>query len=132
MDSKTDLGSLKCIPYEPPQWLVGKLKYMPTHRIHLGNFPTPIQPWNFEGTSKHFFHICDSLFILLVEGKKRNLLIKRDDFSEMAASGNKIRKLEFIFAEVKEGGHDLVLSIGGTQSNHCRSVSAIAARLGIF
>jgi D-cysteine desulfhydrase len=69
-----------------------------------------------------------------VDGVKHALLIKRDDFSESAASGNKIRKLEFIFADVlQEGsGYDGVLSIGGTQSNHCRSVSALAARLGMF
>jgi len=109
-----DHGDLLCHPYIPPPWLLGKIKNIPTHRMHLGNFPTPIQPWRFE-----------------VDGKKHQLLVKRDDFSEMAASGNKIRKLEFIFAEVIQGGYDMVLSIGGTQSNHCRSVSVVAARLGV-
>jgi len=59
------------------------------------------------------------------------MLIKRDDLSDFAASGNKLRKLEFIFPHVVAGQHDWIISIGGTQSNHCRAVSAVAARLGI-
>jgi len=101
--------------YNPPSWLAGKIKNIPTHKLNLGNFPTPIQQWKFE-----------------VDGKKHQLLIKRDDFSESAASGNKIRKLEFIFAEIlRDASYDSVLSIGGTQSNHCRAVSVVAARLGL-
>lgn len=33
-----------------------------------------------------------------------------------------VRKLEFLMAEVRRGGHDSVLTIGGIQSNHCRRV----------
>jgi D-cysteine desulfhydrase len=59
------------------------------------------------------------------------MLIKRDDLSDMTASGNKIRKLEFIIADVLAGSHDWVLSVGGTQSNSCRAVTAIASRVGL-
>lgn len=84
------------------------------HSLQLGNFPTPIQPWSFKVNDKEF-----------------SLLIKRDDLSDLTASGNKIRKLEFILPEVIQGSYDWVVSIGGTQSNHCRAVSAVCARLGI-
>lgn len=36
-------------------------------------------------------------------------------------SGNKVRKLEFLMAEAVKRGHDSVITIGGIQSNHCRS-----------
>jgi hypothetical protein len=46
---EVNLGDLVIHPYHPPNWLVGKVKFIPSHRLHLGNFPTPIQPWRFEG-----------------------------------------------------------------------------------
>lgn len=49
----------------------------------------------------------------------------------MAASGNKIRKLEFILPEVMVGDYDYLLSLGPSQSNSCRILSAIAPRLGL-
>eukprot|EP01126_Amoeba_proteus_P029058 TRINITY_DN2863_c0_g1_i2.p1 TRINITY_DN2863_c0_g1~~TRINITY_DN2863_c0_g1_i2.p1 ORF type:complete len:393 (+),score=75.86 TRINITY_DN2863_c0_g1_i2:78-1181(+) len=102
-------------PYIPPEWVRNKcIKNIPKTRIRLGNFPTPLQDWSFK-----------------VKGKQFDLLIKRDDLSDMTASGNKVRKLEFIFPQILEESYDWVISVGGTQSNHCRAVSAIAARLGI-
>ncbi len=56
--------------------------------------------------------------------------IKRDDLSACAASGNKIRKLEYIFAEAQRQNCDTVISCGGLQSNHCRSTAILAAQLG--
>lgn len=47
----------------------------------------------------------------------------------MAASGNKIRKLEFILPEVLVGNYDYILSLGPLQSNSCRILTAIAPRL---
>ena len=57
--------------------------------------------------------------------------IKRDDLTEAAASGNKIRKLEYVFARVLEAGCDTVITSGGLQSNHCRTTALLAARLGL-
>ncbi len=59
-----------------------------------------------------------------------SLLIKRDDMTEAAASGNKVRKLEFLFAEAQESGADALISVGGTASNHCRAVATLAGRAG--
>jgi len=103
-------------PYVPPEWVVSRrnLSFVPTHKANLAHFPTPIQRWSFRARDKDY-----------------NLYIKRDDLSEMSASGNKVRKLEFIMPEVERGAHDWVVTVGGTQSNHCRAVAAICARSGI-
>ena len=59
------------------------------------------------------------------------MLIKRDDFSGMETSGNKIRKLEFLLAQALEQNADSVVTCGGTQSNHCRATAAVARLLGM-
>ncbi len=56
--------------------------------------------------------------------------LKRDDLTGAVESGNKIRKLEYIFADAIAEGCDTVISCGGTQSNHCRATAALASRLG--
>lgn len=55
------------------------------------------------------------------------LWIKRDDLTGCQLSGNKVRKLEFLMAEALEEGCNCVVTIGGSQSNHCRA-TAVAAR----
>lgn len=57
--------------------------------------------------------------------------IKRDDLTGCVLSGNKVRKLEFIFADVLEKGCDTVITCGGVQSNHARTTAFVAARLGL-
>jgi L-cysteate sulfo-lyase len=57
--------------------------------------------------------------------------IKRDDCTGMSSGGNKTRKLEFLMAEAKEEGADIVLTQGATQSNHARQTAAFAARMGL-
>jgi D-cysteine desulfhydrase len=59
------------------------------------------------------------------------MLVKRDDLTGASLSGNKIRKLEFLFAEAAERGADVVVTCGGEQSNHCRATAVAAAELGI-
>jgi D-cysteine desulfhydrase len=60
-----------------------------------------------------------------------NLFIKRDDLTGSILSGNKIRKLEFLFYDLLASGRDTVITCGGVQSNHCRAVAAICATAGI-
>lgn len=60
-----------------------------------------------------------------------NIYIKRDDQTGFEVSGNKIRKLEYSFSEALEQNCDTLITCGGIQSNHCRAVAAIAARLGM-
>ncbi len=60
-----------------------------------------------------------------------NLWIKRDDLTgDMVTGGNKIRKLEYIFADAKAKGADTILTTGGPQSNHAKTTAAIAKKLG--
>ena len=56
--------------------------------------------------------------------------IKRDDLTGIALGANKIRKLEFLVAEARAGGADTLITSGGLQSNHARSVAAVAAMNG--
>lgn len=59
------------------------------------------------------------------------LLIKRDDQTGLAMGGNKARKLEYDLAAVIAGRHDVIVTIGGTQSNHARMTAAAACKLGL-
>lgn len=56
---------------------------------------------------------------------------KRDDQTGLATGGNKVRKLEFLFAEALAQGCDHVVTLGGPQSNHVRQTAAAAARRGL-
>jgi D-cysteine desulfhydrase family pyridoxal phosphate-dependent enzyme len=60
-----------------------------------------------------------------------NLFIKRDDMTDLAFGGNKARKLEFLFADAKNKGADVVISTGAVQSNCACMVAAAARRLGM-
>jgi L-cysteate sulfo-lyase len=57
--------------------------------------------------------------------------IKRDDCTGISSGGNKTRKLEFLMAEARAQGADIVLTQGATQSNHARQTAACAAKMGI-
>lgn len=57
--------------------------------------------------------------------------VKRDDLTESAASGNKIRKLEFAVADALEQGADTLLTCGWSQSNHTRATAIVTAKLGL-
>lgn len=57
--------------------------------------------------------------------------VKRDDLTECAVGGNKIRKLEFVLARARSEGCDTLITSGGVQSNHCRATALLGARLGM-
>jgi len=67
----------------------------------------------------------------LSEELSLDLWIKRDDESGFALGGNKVRKLEFLLAEALRVGSDLVITTGGSQSNHARLTAAAARKLGL-
>ena len=83
-------------------------------RIRLGILPTPI-------------HKLENISSLL----GRNIYIKRDDMTGLGLGGNKIRKLEFLLADAKEKGAELVFTTGGAQSNHAMLTAAAAGKLGM-
>ena len=74
-------------------------------RVELGVLPTPL--YKLENLSRE-------------TGK--NIYIKRDDMIGVALGGNKVRKLEFLLADAKEKGVDVVFTAGGAQSNHAQPV----------
>ncbi|KAL5005385.1 hypothetical protein ScPMuIL_018841 [Solemya velum] len=100
-------------PYEPPAW-AKHLKYLPTKRVSLACSNTPIHEWNLPGIPSDF-----------------SVSIKRDDLTGSTLSGNKVRKLEFLFADAIQKGCKHVITCGGIQSNHCRAVAVAARQLGL-
>jgi L-cysteate sulfo-lyase len=89
-------------------------------RLKLGVYPTPIEemPRLRAVLNKELGGACPRLFI------------KRDDYTGPGFGGNKVRKLEYVFAEAMRRRADAVLTIGGIRSNHARVTAALAARLG--
>lgn len=84
-------------------------------RVSLARLPTPLVP-------------LDRLSASI--GAPR-IWLKRDDLTDMAASGNKLRKLEFSVARAEAEGASVLVTCGGVQSNHCRATAIIAARRGL-
>ena len=70
-------------------------------RIPLAVLPTPIQK-------------LENISRLL----GTNVWIKRDDLTGIGLGGNKVRKLEFLLADAKRQGAEIVFTTGGAQSNH--------------
>ncbi len=83
-------------------------------QISLGQFPTPMH--RLENISRRL---------------GTNVWIKRDDLSGVGLGGNKVRKLEFLLAEAKAQGAEIVMTTGGAQSNHAMLTAACAKRLGM-
>ena len=83
-------------------------------RISLGILPTPI-------------HKLENISRLL----GRNIYIKRDDMTGLGLGGNKIRKLEYLLADAKAQGAEIVFTTGGAQSNHAMLTAAAAGKLGM-
>jgi D-cysteine desulfhydrase len=59
------------------------------------------------------------------------LWVKRDDMSHAAAAGNKIRKLEFLLKDAVSRQANVVVTCGGSGSNHARATALLAAELGL-
>jgi len=66
---------------------------------------------------------------------KRNsacrLWVKRDDLTGIELSGNKIRKLDFLFQQASQEGADGIITCGGLQSNHCRAAAYLSRKVGL-
>jgi len=79
--------------------------------ISLGSFPTPVQQLkNLE---------CD------------NLWIKRDDQTSTVYGGNKVRKLEFLLADVIKKKARRVITFGAIGTNHGLATSIYSQKLGL-
>ena len=83
--------------------------------VPLGRFPTPVH------------RITDVAQALGIE----HLWIKRDDISAPEYGGNKIRKLEFILAQVERQRKTHVVTLGGIGTNHGLATAIFCRRLGL-
>ena len=83
-------------------------------KVPLGLFPTPIQR-------------LDNISRLL----NTNVFIKRDDLTGLGLGGNKVRKLEYLLADARKRGAEVVFTTGGAQSNHAMLTAAAAGKLGM-
>ena len=83
-------------------------------KLPIGIFPTPI-------------HRLDNLSREL----NIDLYIKRDDMTGIALGGNKVRKLEYLLAEAKAQGAQVVFTTGGAQSNHAMLTAAACRKFGM-
>lgn len=101
--------------YEVPSFAKRIAEHAPKYRVPLCMKPTPIQEFN----------VGKSLGTSIAP--EVTLFIKRDDLTGAAATGNKLRKLEFLLAHALATNHDTVITAGGVQSNHAR-VTTVACR----
>ncbi|MEO7054216.1 MAG: D-cysteine desulfhydrase family protein [Rhizomicrobium sp.] len=93
--------------------LAGMLARFP--RLGLAQLPTPLEP----------------LKRLTAHLGGPTIWIKRDDATGLGLGGNKLRKLDFVLAEVVAMKADTLVSGGVVQSNSQRQVAAAAAKLGL-
>jgi D-cysteine desulfhydrase len=82
--------------------------------VRLAQLPTPIQPLH-----------------RLTSESARAVFVKRDDLTGSHLSGNKVRKLEYLFADAMAQDASHIITCGGMQSNHCRATALAAVSLGI-
>lgn len=83
-------------------------------KVSLGIFPTPV-------------HRLDNISREL----GTNVFVKRDDMTGLGLGGNKVRKLEYLLAEAKAQGAEVVFTTGGAQSNHAMLTACACRKLGM-
>lgn len=82
-----------------------------TEILHL---PTPLE---------HLKNVSEDLGI--------NVYCKRDDLTNLATGGNKLRKLEYFLKDAQDKGATMLITEGGAQTNHGRLTAAVAAKYGM-
>jgi len=83
-------------------------------RISLTRLPTPLQT-----------------LPLLSAKLGLQVLIKRDDLTDLTLGGDKPRKLEYEVARAQAQGADTLVTCGSSQSNHARLTTAAARKVGM-
>ena len=84
-------------------------------RFALGTLPTPLD---------------EAPRLAAALGLSR-LLVKRDDLTGLALGGNKVRKLQYVIADIKAKGADVVITSAGPQSNRARMTAAACRKAGL-
>ena len=83
-------------------------------KIEILHLPTPLE---------HLANISEDLGI--------DLWCKRDDLTNLATGGNKLRKLEYFLKDALDQGATMLITEGGAQTNHGRLTAAVAAKYGL-
>jgi D-cysteine desulfhydrase len=84
--------------------------------VPLGNYPTPVEPLLFQGELNNGLPM---------------MWVKREDISSEIYGGNKIRTLEWLFAQAIRSGADDICSTGSYGSNHAVATILHAPRVGL-
>ena len=83
-------------------------------KVEILHLPTPLE---------HLKNVSDDLGI--------DLYCKRDDLTNLATGGNKLRKLEYFLKDAQDQGATMLITEGGAQTNHGRLTAAVAAKYGM-
>ena len=100
----------KPILFEKFGGLEGKIPW-----LSLGDLPTPVQ---------RLPKLGDQIGL-------PEFYCKRDDLTHPEYGGNKIRKLEFLLADVRQQSRKSALTLGGWGSNHVLATTILSNKLGI-
>lgn len=93
-------------------------KFSLPDKLNLAHLPTPIR-------------LLEKLSLKASVNENVKIYVKRDDLTHGPAAGNKIRKLEYFFAEAIRKKTRVVVTCGGIQSNHARATAIMAKELGL-
>ena len=81
-------------------------------RVDLAGPPTPLQEMErLRAALESTGTACPRLFV------------KREDLTQTAGGGNKIRKLEYLLADARAKHADVIVTAGALQSNHVRQTA---------
>ncbi len=83
-------------------------------KIGLLHLPTPLE---------HLKNVSKDLGV--------NVYCKRDDLTNLATGGNKLRKLEYFLKDALDQGATMLVTVGGAQTNHGRLTAAVATKYGL-
>jgi 1-aminocyclopropane-1-carboxylate deaminase/D-cysteine desulfhydrase-like pyridoxal-dependent ACC family enzyme len=82
-------------------------------KLALGTYPTPVQ------------HLA------ALSTEHAALWVKRDDLTNPAYGGNKVRKLEGVLGEVLARGYERIVTVGATGSHHVLATAYFGLRTGL-
>lgn len=97
-------------------------------RQALANLPTPIEQVVISNSSTVTGAISDAD---LNQSNTASLWVKRDDLTHTTYGGNKVRKLEYILADVARQQCTEVVTFGGLGTNHGVATALFCQQLGI-
>ena len=83
-------------------------------KIEILHLPTPLE---------HLANVSEDLGV--------NVWCKRDDLTNLATGGNKLRKLGYFLKDALDQGATMLITEGGAQTNHGRLTAAVAAKYGL-